>query len=661
MSDSGDDCDYSVAAPPPLPDGVQKDILQKGSTNCWKQPKEGDELTVHYEGTFEDGQKFDSSLDRGEPVKFTLGKGQVIKGWDLGIATMIKGEKARLTIQPEFAYGENGQPPSIPPNAVLIFEVELISWISKDDLFDDDGCVKSLMEEGRETWVNPTKGQEVCLSMKALSQKGAVIEDLPRIDYDVGSFTLGAASRVVEKALLGMSKGEKCVLACAKDYVYQGTDHGKVKIELELHEIYNTSDVSLLKDGTAMKKTTQEGSGHERPEDMYGVRLKVVSATDGSKPLPGFSGPKELEFKSGNGEVCDVLEGVAVTMTKGECALLTCTAPGKVQEPKLGLADISASKVVLSLEMIDFVKGREQWALSDSDKVDLGQMRKEVGAMLFKAKRFELALAKYIKVSETIGSHDSFKGENKLRAVELKRVVELNKAACYLQINDPTHALTCCNAVLREDRNNVKALFRRAKAHFGRGEHVEAQADLERVLELDDGNAEARALLPHVKKAQRVADKASKNTFAKMCEGFGKIGSGREVKKEEPKPEQTPEPEERPDEVQVTFKIEYKPAEGETMHIVGAPDELGAWESSRAVAMRKLPQPYIPPVGSGRAPPEFHHWEQVLFLNQEHGRFEYHYLIRGPKGEERVEGEKHKCDLTGMGGSRVKCTDSWRR
>jgi len=264
-------------------------------------------------------------------------------------------------------------------------------------------------------------------------------------------------------------------------------------------------------------------------------------------------------------------------------------------------------------------------------------------------------------VTETIGSHDSFYPELKAKAIEAKRLVELNKAACYLQINDPTSALTSCNKVLREDRNNLKALFRRAKAHHNRGEHVEAQQDLERLLELDEANAEAKTLMPHVKRAQRVADKASKNTFAKMCEGFGKIGSGRDEKpKEEPKPKEPEEPEQRPDVVQVTFKIEYKPAEGEVMYIVGEPEGLGNWDTAKAVKMRKLPQPYVPPVGSGRAPPEYHHWEVVVELNQDLGRFEYQYVIKSPAGERQEEGSKHKCDVTGMGGSRVKCTDSWR-
>ncbi len=87
----------------------------------------GDTLTVNYTGWLEDGTKFDSSYDRGVPFKFTLGEGGVIEGWDQGLVGMQVGEKKTLTIPPELAYGKEGRPPSIPPNATLTFEVELVA------------------------------------------------------------------------------------------------------------------------------------------------------------------------------------------------------------------------------------------------------------------------------------------------------------------------------------------------------------------------------------------------------------------------------------------------------------------------------------------------------------------------------------------------------
>jgi peptidylprolyl isomerase len=87
----------------------------------------GHKVKVHYTGwLLEEGTKFDSSLDRGQPFEFTLGSGQVIPGWDLGVAGMKVGGKRQLRIPPELAYGYRGQPPVIPRNAFLIFDVELL-------------------------------------------------------------------------------------------------------------------------------------------------------------------------------------------------------------------------------------------------------------------------------------------------------------------------------------------------------------------------------------------------------------------------------------------------------------------------------------------------------------------------------------------------------
>mmetsp|Transcript_53309 Transcript_53309/g.133828 ORF Transcript_53309/g.133828 Transcript_53309/m.133828 type:complete len:290 (+) Transcript_53309:73-942(+) len=102
-----------------------KEVLVEGSGET---PVEGSKVIVHYTGTLLDGTKFDSSRDRDSPFNFVIGAGRVIKGWDVGVATMRVGERAILICQPDYAYGARGHPPTIPENATLRFDVELLEW-----------------------------------------------------------------------------------------------------------------------------------------------------------------------------------------------------------------------------------------------------------------------------------------------------------------------------------------------------------------------------------------------------------------------------------------------------------------------------------------------------------------------------------------------------
>jgi len=103
--------------------GVEIEILKEGTGAA---AKNGDKVSVHYVGVLENGTKFDSSVDRGIPFEFTLGASQVIPGWDIGVEGMKIGEARKLTIPSELAYGSSGAGNAIPPNATLIFEVQLL-------------------------------------------------------------------------------------------------------------------------------------------------------------------------------------------------------------------------------------------------------------------------------------------------------------------------------------------------------------------------------------------------------------------------------------------------------------------------------------------------------------------------------------------------------
>jgi FKBP-type peptidyl-prolyl cis-trans isomerase len=120
-----------AAAPEPEAPGATEDVtelkIEDTVVGKGREAKAGDTVSVHYTGYLTDGTKFDSSLDRGQPYPFTLGAGQVIAGWDEGVAGMKIGGQRKLTIPPDMGYGPGGTPDgTIPPNATLVFTVELL-------------------------------------------------------------------------------------------------------------------------------------------------------------------------------------------------------------------------------------------------------------------------------------------------------------------------------------------------------------------------------------------------------------------------------------------------------------------------------------------------------------------------------------------------------
>lgn len=195
--------------------GVLKAIRTPGTAGS---PSSGDHVFVHYVGTLTDGSKFDSSRDREELFEFQLGEGSVIKAWDIGVATMQKGELAVLYCRSDYAYGTKGSPPKIPPNATLIFEVELYQWKGEDVSPEkDEGILRSVLEKG-DGHASPKEGATCQVHING-TYNGAVFEDRD-VSIVMGEGSESGLVEGVELALQKMLKGEKSKLTIASKYGY---------------------------------------------------------------------------------------------------------------------------------------------------------------------------------------------------------------------------------------------------------------------------------------------------------------------------------------------------------------------------------------------------------------------------------------------------------
>lgn len=205
-----------------------------------------------------------------DPFVFALGEGQVIECWDLGVATVKQGEVAKLTLAPEFAYGNAGSPSKIPETAVLVFGVELISRVSQDDLFGDEGVIKSPQKEGS-GWKQPRTADEASISLTANVTDGTVIEEKPSLECTLSCGVLGPVATAADEALTGMEE-EEVKLTCTKNYAYSEQKPDAAIVELKLAQIDDINDVSLEKDKSMMKKQMGEGEGWDTPKDSTGSR-----------------------------------------------------------------------------------------------------------------------------------------------------------------------------------------------------------------------------------------------------------------------------------------------------------------------------------------------------------------------------------------------------
>tara|TARA_B100000900_G_scaffold408162_1_gene421999 strand:+ start:425 stop:1204 length:780 start_codon:yes stop_codon:yes gene_type:complete len=209
--------------------GLQYEITKKGTG---EQPQAGDKVTVHYTGFLTDSAKtkFDSSVDRGQPFTFKLGKGQVIKGWDEGLALLSVGDNATFTIPSDLAYGERGAGGVIPPNADLIFEVELISFetpkpivafdvAGKDTITTESGLKYIIIKKGE--GVSPYASQFVSVDYTGYLADGTIFDSsIDRGEPIVFPVGVGKVITGWDEGIMLLNTGAKARLIIPSDLGY---------------------------------------------------------------------------------------------------------------------------------------------------------------------------------------------------------------------------------------------------------------------------------------------------------------------------------------------------------------------------------------------------------------------------------------------------------
>lgn len=234
--------------------GVLKVIKKEGSGT--ETPMTGDKVFVHYTGELLDGTVFDSSRDRNDKFSFELGKGQVIQAWDIAVATMKIGEVCQITCKPEYAYGASGSPPKIPPNATLIFEIELFDF-KGEDLTDDEngGIIRRIRKKG-ESYAKPNEGSLVEIHLEGKCN-GKVFDDRD-VTFELGDCESFDIPHGIETVVKQMERGEESLVLLKSKYGFRSEGNAKLGIPPNADLQYEVTLKSFEKAKESWEMSTEE-------------------------------------------------------------------------------------------------------------------------------------------------------------------------------------------------------------------------------------------------------------------------------------------------------------------------------------------------------------------------------------------------------------------
>uniref|UniRef100_A0A7S0UYM0 peptidylprolyl isomerase n=1 Tax=Polytomella parva TaxID=51329 RepID=A0A7S0UYM0_9CHLO len=511
--------------------GVTKLILVKGSSD--ESPQSGDKVEVHYVGTLLDGSKFDSSRDRGDPFVFELGKGHVIRGWDVGVASMKRGEKAVLTCRSDYAYGASGSPPKIPADATLKFEVELLNWRDTSDLFGDGTLIKKVVKEGT-GWELPKMGDEVHMRLAAWLAIAADADAKPFFETGEEGKTFLLDDNLLGKGLVEagvtMKIGETANITLDPMFAFGDEGHeaygvpggASIRIQATLLEIHRLENVT--EDGLVVKKTLSSPEDQFRtPNDGSRVTISLTGRLADGQTV--FDQHDALTFTVGEDQVAEGVELAVLKMRKSARALVTISDP-KYAYGTRGFSGSKAPEIVVpggyagpltyEVQLLDFENAKESWEMNDGEKVEVAKAKKEKGNRYFKNGNVPRAAKMWDAAAHLVADDKSFTAEQKSESREIRKSCYLNLAAADLRGKMYKGAVENCRQVLELDPENVKGLYRRAQALAGLKEFLEAEKDIKKALELDSKNTDVLALSKQIKMQVAEQNKKERGMYAKM-------------------------------------------------------------------------------------------------------------------------------------------------
>ncbi|KAH9738758.1 peptidyl-prolyl cis-trans isomerase FKBP65 [Citrus sinensis] len=491
--------------------GLRKQILRKGTS--WQTPLLGDEVQVHFSGHIDGGACLASSRDTGTPFCFKLGQGEVIKGWDEGVATMKKGERAIFFIPPVLAYGDSGSPPLIPPNSSLVFDIELLSWSTIRDITGDGGILKKIIKEG-EGWATPRDNDEVLVKYEARLQNGPLVsESNEGVEFRVFD---GHLCPAISKAVRTMRRGEKAELVVKFSYGIENDGYEATNIEGAVSSVSNLtiqlellswkSVVDVTGDQKVLKKIKKAGQGFDRPNEGSLVKVIYIGRLeDGAVFETKGTNEEPFEFTTLEENVNEGLERAIMTMKKEEQATVTISAEYLCGHE---VSELVCANSVLYYEvtLIDFTKEKPFWKMDTHEKIEACERKKHDGNLLFRAGKYWRASKKY---------------EKKHQANGLRLSCYLNNAACKLKLEDYSEASSLCTKVLELEPLNVKALFRRSQAYLKTSELEKDEADIKRALTIDPNNRDVKLVYMELKENQREYAKYQAEIFGSMLSKMG--------------------------------------------------------------------------------------------------------------------------------------------